>query len=295
MASRAFETFVAPARARPALWRLILGLALAVAVYAAIVALIFAAVWLLVVREPATASFEILLGGDTPLSMLTVLATFSGMAAGVMLSARYLQKRRPGTLFGPRVRTLRHFVIASGTVLALLALSVGGWALFADPLPGLPLSTWLALLPFALLGVLVQTGAEELFFRGYLQQQLAARFASPLVWAVVPSTLFALAHFSPATTGANAWLVVAATGIFGLLAADLTARTGSIGAAWGFHFANNVTALLLVATEGTLTGLALFRTPYSADDATTMPLVLPLDMAIMILGWLLVRRFVTVR
>jgi DNA-directed RNA polymerase subunit RPC12/RpoP len=41
-------------------------------------------------------------------------------------------------------------------------------------------------------GVLIQTGAEEVLFRGYLQQQLAARFASPIAWMVLPSAIFAL-------------------------------------------------------------------------------------------------------
>jgi uncharacterized protein len=49
---------------------------------------------------------------------------------------------------------------------------------------------------------------------------------------------------------------VGAAATFGLIAADLTARTGSIGAAWGFHFANNTMAITILATDGTITGLS---------------------------------------
>ncbi len=53
---------------------------------------------------------------------------------------------------------------------------------------------------------LIQTGAEELVFRGYLQQQLAARFASPLIWMVLPALIFGAVHYDPATAGPNVWL-----------------------------------------------------------------------------------------
>ncbi|WP_338153259.1 CPBP family intramembrane glutamic endopeptidase [Pseudophaeobacter leonis] len=56
---------------------------------------------------------------------------------------------------------------------------------------------WLGLLPLSLLAVLVQVSAEEVVFRGYLQQALAARFKSPVIWLVAPSALFGLAHYMP--------------------------------------------------------------------------------------------------
>jgi hypothetical protein len=83
------------------------------------------------------------------------------------------------------------------------------------PVPGATLlaetedTLWASFLPLALVGVLVQTGAEEVLFRGYLQQQLAARFASPLAWMVLPSVIFALLHYQPELMGENAWLMVA--------------------------------------------------------------------------------------
>jgi membrane protease YdiL (CAAX protease family) len=114
-----------------------------------------------------------------------------------------------------------------------------------------------------LVGVLIQTGAEEVLFRGYLQQQLAARFSSPMIWMVLPSALFAALHYQPEVMGDNTWLMMGAVFVFALLAADLTAVTGTIGAAWAMHFVNNALAILVMATDGPLSGLALYIAPIS--------------------------------
>jgi uncharacterized protein len=129
-------------------------------------------------------------------------------------------------------------------------------------------------------------------FRGYMQTQLAARFRSPIVWLLLPSLLFGIVHSDPATAGDNVWMVVGSAAVFGLIAADLTARTGSIGAAWGFHFANNVVAIAILATGGTITGLALWVTPYTlAEYEATLAAVL-LDVGMLVVAWWLVRRAV---
>ena len=99
--------------------------------------------------------------------------------------------------------------------------------------------------------------AEELLFRGYLTQALAARFRSPLAWALVPSLAFGALHWDGAAYGADAWLAVAAATAVGLALADVTARTGNLSAAIGLHFANNVAALLVVAMPGPTAALAL--------------------------------------
>lgn len=290
----AFRTFVEPARLRPQLWRLVLGMVLIVVTWALVTTGLLAAAWL-TAPDRGMAFAETLLAARTPLSTLLMLGGFAGMAAGAMIAARFLHARSPATLFGPRVRVLRDFVTAALTVSLVLAISVAGWSFFYAPLPGRPFASWLAILPVALLAILVQTCAEELVFRAYLPQQLAARFKTPLVWAVIPALLFGVSHFSPSTSGANAWLVVGTTATFGLIAIDLTARTGSIGASWGFHFANNTFALLVVATEGPLDGLALLKTPYSAEDAEKLAYLLPVDVFFMLVSWLILRRIFATR
>jgi len=276
-----FDAFVAPARGRVQLWRLGGGLAVIFAVHFAVAAGVFALLVRLV--PPGRLTAETI--GDTPLVMTLLLFSFAGLALGTWGAVRLLHRRGLASLIGHGPTALRHFVLGAG---ALMAVNLGALALVGPRLglePNLAPQVWLMWLPVALVGVLVQTGAEELVFRGYLQQQLAARFASPLLWMVAPSLAFGLLHHDPVNMGANTWTVVALTGVFGLMAADLTARSGTLGLAWGLHFANNCFALLVVSPAGTLSGLALYGTPFGLDDTTVMRALLLGDLALLLAVW----------
>ena len=288
--SPAFQAYVAPARLRPQIWRLLAGLVLCLLIYVAWVFGLLGSLWWLSGTADPQAWLTPIIGAATPAGTLILLATFFGMALGPMLVVRLLHKRGAATLFGRGAIVIRHFVVAAGVVGAVYAISLVIWFMRFDAVPNLSWSLWLSLLPLALLGLLVQTGAEELLFRGYLQQQLAARFASPLIWMVLPSLAFGAAHYDPATAGGNVWLLIVAAGLFGLVAADLTAVSGSIGAAWGFHFANNVAAVLIIAVQGTMPGLALFTTPYAADDTGAMGGLVAIDLIVLAIVWAFVRR-----
>lgn len=278
MTYKAHDAYVAPARARPGLWRLFFGLGLVAAVFVAWFLALVAVIYLVSGEGGGQQWMARLTTANTPTSVLLILAAIPGLGLGAMLAARLIHARKPGTLFGRRRRVLRHFAIAAATCLAILLLSMlipFGYT----PLPGLDLTLWLTFLPLALAAIIAQAGAEEILFRGYLQQQLAARFASPLIWLLVPSVLFGVAHFDPAAPPGVSWLVAAAATVFGLCAADLTARTGSIGAAWGFHFANNVVAVLVLALNGNLSGLALYVTPFGAEAVEILPMLILRDIA----------------
>lgn len=281
-----FDAYVAPARVRAQPWRLAVGIALIVAVNFAVSGAVF--VGLAQTRWGAGLQEEVL--GETPAVMVFLLFTFLGLAGGTWAAARLLHGRGLRSLIGHGPTALRHFVVGAGGMalvqLGALAIVGPGLDLERALAPGL----WLMWLPLALMGLLVQTGAEEVAFRGYLQQQLAARFASPLVWAVFPSVLFGLLHYDPGTMGANVWLVVGLTGVFGLMAADLTARSGTLGLAWGLHFANNFVALLVISPGGELSGLALYATPFGADDTGVMRWLLLGDLVLIGAIWLGCRR-----
>jgi len=122
-------------------------------------------------------------------------------------------------------------------------------------------------------------------FRGYLQQQLAARWNAPLIWMAVPSVLFGLAHYD-ADAGSNAWLVVLWAIMFGLMMADLTARAGSLGPAIALHFVNNLMAMLLIGLPESLSGLALYHYPMGMDNEAAIRALLPLDVMFVVVSWL---------
>lgn len=282
----AHEDFIAPARARPQVWRLVLGLGLCFALYAGASAAVFGVAFVAVGDVRA----RDMLSGDTasPLGTLLLLATFLGMAIGPFLAARWLHKRPMRTVWGPPAGFWRAFFVAAAICGALYAV-LGFLPSDAAPEPNLAPGLWLMLLPLGVVAILLQTGAEEALFRGYVQQQLAARFANPLIWMVMPACLFAAGHYQPEVMGGNAWIVVAASAMFGILAADLTAKTGNLGAAWGFHFANNAVGILFVAMDGPLAGLSLYTAPFAPMDTVEMRPLLYFNFVILLLTWGLIR------
>jgi membrane protease YdiL (CAAX protease family) len=284
-----FEAFVAPARARPALWRLILGAVTVLLVYLLWVALMAAAMWLLAGRLEMMLWIGRVSVAVDPWPMLVLLLTFGGLALGAVAAARIWHRRGAGTLLGRTPVVLRDFVraaLVAWVVYGILSLPL---ALSGGVVANLALSRWLVLLPLGLAGIALQTLAEELVFRGYLMQQLAARFRSLWLAMLVPSLIFGALHWNPLPGGPSPWLLVGWAAAFGLVAADLTRRTGSLGAAWGLHFANNCVAILVVSTGGMLPGLALYVTDWRASDPRMM-LALASDAVAMLVVWLLLVR-----
>ena len=233
----AHAAFVAPARPSSAHWRFFLGLFVAVVAYVALNELYFQTVYAFV-GPGATSLHGNLLKGATPQAMYLLLFSFATMAMAVGVTVRVVHRRNASSLLGVPERLWSSFRAVSLAMLALGAvlLILPPWDMGGELTPNLSLNRWLLLLPLSLLAVLVQVSAEEIVFRGYVQQQLAARFHSPLIWMVLPSALFALGHYLPAEAGENALMVALWAGVFGILMADLTARSGSLGPAIAVHF-----------------------------------------------------------
>jgi hypothetical protein len=264
--SDAFEAWVAPARARPELWRLLLGLALAATLWAAAVVAAGAA---------ATGPRGALLG---------YLFAFAGLAAGAALAARLLHRRGVASLIGPRGFRPRGFLAGAAVVLAIAAATIGPGLALAGAERNQPLAAWLAWAPLALAAVLVQTSAEEIVFRGYLSQQLAARFRSPALWMGLPALGFGALHWNPAFA-ANAWAVAGVAALTGFVYADVTARLGDLSPAMGLHFANNAVALLVAGPAGPLGVFALWRAPIDPSDEAAMRAALVANAVVTLLAW----------
>ena len=281
-----YEPLVAPARPRRQLWRTVLGLAITIALYVVWMVAMGAALWAWQGGE----AFSIQLGristGSDPWSLVLLLSTFLGGWAGLWVTMHLLHRRRLRSLMGRAPLVLRDFVTGVGAMAVIgggLTLAMAPWL---PPLALTPdLGLWLTFLPLALVGILIQTGAEELVFRGYLQSQLAARFARPLVYLTLPSLLFGMAHYNAEELGGLVWIVVGSTALFGLIAADLTQRTGALGMAWGLHFANNVLAILGVSLMGGLNGLALFQLADGGAGEDVLRPLLYADLILMVAVW----------
>lgn len=236
--------------------------------------------------------------GNTTAGLLAQLLSFGLLAAAVFLVGKVLNQRAPSQIIGPKpelLRGLKLSLIACLVVFAGIELLPPYWSL--DGAVNTGFGRWLLLLPLTLIALTVQTASEEIFYRGYIQQQVAARFASPLVWLIVPNLLFALAHWNNGTGFNDATAYVIWAFFFGLAASDLTARTGTLGPAIGFHLANNIYAFVFFAEQGSGdSGLSLYLFPAaldllppSASEGPILSLTLATEMLSLLLMWLAVR------
>ena len=277
------------AETRSELWRLVLGVVAMVAVYVLLSLFYQQAISELTRFRPQFT--DELIAGSTPLAMYLLLFSFGLISLSVFIVVRLLHKRAALSVVGPTILAVPQFfrVFTAMLVLAAVLMILPPYGYGVPSVPNMAFGLWVLVLPLSLIAVFVQISAEEIFFRGYLQQQLAAQFASPWIWMVLPSVLFALGHYQPVEAGQNAVMITVWAGLFGLLMADLTARSGSIGPALAVHFFNNVSALLLTSLPDSLGGLALFHTPFGMEDEAQLRAWLPVDFALMIVSWLAAR------
>ncbi|MDA8740146.1 CPBP family intramembrane metalloprotease [Rhodobacteraceae bacterium] len=251
------------------IWRIILGIILVSVFYTAVnFGLAFLGNWFSsdLLKEIFISERGL---GHSPMALAGLFVTFLPVWFALALVLPLVHRRTPLALLGPsQLVNWQQFFTAAKVVLIL---AFGFEVLFQIPallldLPlynahmALDLPQWaLWLLPMLLL-LFVQIGAEELLFRGYLLQMIRARGGGFWLSITLPSLAFGLLHYSPATYGQNAFLVVAATTALGILLCKVTLRTGNLGAALGIHFANNLTVMFLLGIDGNMNGMALFST-----------------------------------
>ncbi|MBX9662972.1 type II CAAX endopeptidase family protein [Novosphingobium sp.] len=129
--------------------------------------------------------------------------------------------------------------LAMGVVGFALSLALCAIAGTANEGPAAPQGMGLLLLEAAL--VLLQSGAEELTFRGFLQADLARRWGhTPAV--IIAAVTFAMLHFVVAASEPMSFVTML---MGGLLFGFAYARSGSFLMAWMIHFGWNSAEELL--------------------------------------------------
>jgi len=264
--SRAFDRYRHSAGEKTTLPRLFVGLAVVgLAWVATTLAAIGGGAYLFALRridagEPASPD----LMTDfiaSPGGVAAMLLSFSGIWIGLWLAMRFLHREPLSALYGPG-RRLSRSGFARGFI-AVLVTSMLSEVLIYLLRPELsrgaiPVETWLLLLaPVAVL-TLIQTSAEEMLFRGYLMRGLAARFASPLVWFVLPVAVFTVLHWGASANPAVHLAGLLSIGAFALVLAATVWLTGNLGAAFGAHLANNLFGFVLISHQETYGVFALF-------------------------------------
>lgn len=270
--------FIAPAAARPQIWRVLVALGLTAFAFLMLSQAFHSLVQALMGPVWGQALLMAMQGGRTALGVIAVLAGFLPLTFALALAVRVLHDRGWTSLLDPMRLTRATAVWVALGVLAVQAVLLPIQVLSPDVGRHLTLAQQAPWLIPAILGIIVQAGTEEMIFRGYLLQQLATLNRSRWIWMILPSVLFAGLHLDPSASWAEIlWSTGTAFG-FGLIAADLTARTGTLGPAIGLHVATNLGSLLVLGLYGRLDGLALWNLvlnpmrpwdslPYMAVDA----------------------------
>ncbi len=289
------EALVAPARrGRTGIGRLVLG-ALVIEV---LFLLSLSATDSLVARIAPQLASEMILGDSAP-GLILQLASYGTLALCTALVVRHLHHRRDWqSLLGPwpAFRRMGLAALAGAGLFYIVLQVLPPWTDFIGDFRVTSLPLWLVQLPFALLALLAQTGAEEVYYRGYLQQQIAARFRRPVVWMVAPNLMFAMAHWADGASVIDNGQYMIWAFVFGVACSDLVARSGSLGPAVGLHLANNAYAFLFFGEENALdSGLALILYPsggggYLPPEPTRLvdPQLL-FELALIWLAWLAAR------
>jgi membrane protease YdiL (CAAX protease family) len=93
----------------------------------------------------------------------------------------------------------------------------------------------------------IQTGIEEVIFRGYLIQGLSQVFKNGIMPLIITSLLFGLAHMSNPEVQAYGWPIMLTYFVgFALFMGGLTLLDEGLELAFGIHFANNLISSVLV-------------------------------------------------
>ena len=247
---------------RNQVWRIFFGLFIITVTYFAV---IFATT--VVMSWKGLDLYQVIMS-RSPSGLALMLLSFFPVWVGVAFVSRVLHKRRLQALYGPNYElNWVHFIKAGGVVVIMvliieavtqLYLLSSGQEIYSRNMID-DLYRWcLWVLP--LLGLLIiQIGAEEILFRGYLLQTISARGGNFFWAAALPSVFFGALHFDYVSFGNNAFAYVISTSIFGMILCAITLRLGNLGAAFGLHFFNNLFALFIYGFNDEMGSMALFH------------------------------------
>lgn len=251
-------------------WRILAGLVVVAIVWISVgIAIALAGAALFVARrgdradsvDAILATFDYQAFAADPLGSGTLLLSFAGIWAGAWIVMRVFHGRSIRDLFGVERRLVWPDFLRASLVTFIVGLMAIPFVLIVDPTlqrGDISLSGWIvAALPL-MLCCFVQTSAEEILFRGYLHQTLAARYVTPAIWLGLPTLLFTLLHWEGEASSAMNLSVLATIGVFALSMSYLLIKTGNLAAAMGAHFGNNLGAFLIFSSQPEFSGGVLF-------------------------------------
>lgn len=256
---------------RPKLWRWILGTFLILITWfilGAILTAVIAALFdldLLVLTGTDDESLAIVRGYEPWQAASAVLVSFLPLLVAPIILHRFLLRRPLRELFTRSTRNFSQEVLRGAAVMSLLLLLLG----LPDFILNNSTYSWsfdaTRFLPYLLIAftlIPIQTTAEEVFYRGWIQLRLENGKRSIWIISIVGGALFALPHLGNPEVSGNLLLPVIGYGSTGFMLTWVTMRDQSMGLAVGAHAANNILAGLLVSSaDSALPAASIWVTP----------------------------------
>lgn len=256
---------------RPKLWRWILGTFLILITWfilGAILTAVIAALFdldLLALTGTDDESLAIVRGYEPWQAASAVLVSFLPLLVAPIILHRFLLRRPLRELFTRSTRNFSQEVLRGAAVMSLLLLLLG----LPDFILNNSTYSWsfdaTRFLPYLLIAftlIPIQTTAEEVFYRGWIQLRLENGKRSIWIISIVGGALFALPHLGNPEVSGNLLLPVIGYGSTGFMLTWVTMRDQSMGLAVGAHAANNILAGLLVSSaDSALPAASIWVTP----------------------------------
>lgn len=256
---------------RPKLWRWILGTFIILVswlILGAILTAVFAGLFgldLLALAGTDKESLATIRSYEPWQAGSTVLVSFLPLLLVPILLHRYLLRLPLKELFTRSNRSFSREVLIGALVMSLLLLGTG----LPDFIFNNDSYTWsfdaAKFFPYFLVAftlIPLQTTAEEVFYRGWIQQRLENGRRSIYLVSVIGGVLFALPHLGNPEVSGNLLLPILGYGSTGFMLTWVTMRDQSMGLAVGAHAANNILAGLIVSsTDSALPSASIWVTP----------------------------------
>ena len=267
-------------------WRTILGFLLFIVLISVFYAVIFYG-WSIFVQS----SFL----NNPKITIILLFGSFITWHLALLIIVKLLHKRSYVSLIGAKKKlNLKQFLLAifvtiSISLVSLIIIPFESILFSQNYLPRIEMSyikDWLPWVLPALFVIFIQVSAEEVLFRGYLLQQLRARFCSYWIWAIIPSFLFGIAHYDFSTFENNTFIYMLNAFVFGVLASILTVQSNNISYALGMHFINNIIGVLFFGLGDTLSDLSLVKS-YFDKTGIYMTYIILFQTALQIITFLI--------
>jgi len=186
-------------------------------------------------------------------SATTVLISFLPLLIATLLAYRIFLKKNLKSLFTSHDKYSYKRTWIGFASLALISSAFGSidlilnWDSYTFSFKASAFLPYL-LIAFTLLPI--QTTAEELFFRGWIQRWLDNGKKKQWSISILSGAIFSLPHLAnPEVAGKELFFPIISYGATGFMLAWVTYRDKSLELAIGAHFANNLLAALLVSSQ----------------------------------------------